>query len=78
MRLKKLKVFGFKSFADASSIEFIDGITAVVGPNGCSKSNIADAFGCVVGEQPTQSVRVRSKPEVIVADSTRRKLVTKE
>ena len=44
MKLKSLKVQGFKSFADSTTVEFHDGITAVVGPNGCGKSNISDAI----------------------------------
>ncbi len=48
MRLKKIKIFGFKSFADHTTLEFNEGITGVVGPNGCGKSNIADAFRWVL------------------------------
>ena len=51
MRLKRVKIFGFKTFADRTEIEFGDGLTAVVGPNGCGKSNIADALLWVMGEQ---------------------------
>ena len=44
MKFKKIEVYGFKSFADRLSVEFGEGITAIVGPNGCGKSNVADAI----------------------------------
>jgi chromosome segregation protein len=51
MKLKKLEIVGFKSFCDKASIDFPPGISAVVGPNGCGKSNIIDALRWVMGEQ---------------------------
>jgi chromosome segregation protein len=56
MKLRALRVHGFKSFADATKIDFHDGITAIVGPNGCGKSNIGDAIRWVLGEQNRGSV----------------------
>ncbi len=62
MRLKTLKVFGFKTFAEATTLDFTPGITAVVGPNGSGKSNLVDAIRWVLGEQNTRScVRSTSK-----------------
>ena len=55
MRLKTLKVFGFKTFAEATTLDFTAGITAVVGPNGSGKSNLVDAIRWVLGEQSTRS-----------------------
>lgn len=72
MRLKKLEIIGFKSFADKVKLEFDPGITAVVGPNGCGKSNIADAFRWVMGAS-TKSMRGTKTSDVIFAGTTQRK-----
>ncbi len=73
MYFKKLEIFGFKSFADRLKIEFEPGITAIVGPNGCGKTNVVDAIKWVMGEQSTHQLRGKRMEDVIFNGSRSRK-----
>jgi chromosome segregation protein len=77
MKLRALKVQGFKSFADSTNVEFHDGITAVVGPNGCGKSNIGDAIRWVLGEQRPSAIRGSRMEEAIFQGTVGRRPVNR-
>jgi chromosome segregation protein len=73
MRLERLEINGFKSFSDRSELAFDKGVTAIVGPNGCGKSNVADAITWVMGEQSAKSLRGDKMEDVIFNGSDARK-----
>ena len=73
MFLKSLDILGFKSFADRTRVEFADGITALLGPNGCGKSNVVDAIKWVLGEQASKAMRAEKMEDVIFNGTESRK-----
>ncbi len=73
MKLRRVDILGFKSFRDRTRVELSDGMTAIVGPNGCGKSNVVDAIKWAMGDMSPKSLRGQSMSDVIFAGSEQRK-----
>src|SRR3954470_14191588 len=76
MKIRRLEISGFKSFADRVVFSFDDGVTGVVGPNGCGKSNVVDAIRWAMGEQSAKTLRGRGMDDVIFAGAESRAAVS--
>ena len=77
MKLKRLEMYGFKSFADKTVLEFKEGITGVVGPNGSGKSNISDCIRWILGEQSIKALRGLKTEDIIFAGTQNRRSLGK-
>ena len=76
MRLTQIEINGFKSFAKKQELSFPEGITAIIGPNGCGKSNIADAFRFVLGEQSARALRGKKVEDFIFGGTEKRRALS--
>jgi len=76
VHLKSIELFGFKSFAEKTRVDFARGITALLGPNGCGKSNVVDAIKWVVGEQSAKALRADRMDDIIFSGTENRKALS--
>src|SRR5258705_12948733 len=75
MRLEQIVIQGFKSFAERTEVQVFPGVTCIVGPNGCGKSNVADAIRWALGEQSPKTLRGQKMEDVIFHGSSSRRAV---